>query len=246
MKGFIDLPYRLPFVRHYRAFDAGFYVDFERQLDQMGRWLREFGCRRTLDIGAMTGGCIEHISGLGIRMDGVLFTPDIRRLARERLRRAGIASTLYVSPVHAVPRVAGRNRYDGIVSLGWFNLPWPEAVLTRYLRKIHDLLAPGGVFLFDFFEMRQAVVAPLEAVRLADDLLYLSEAEREGRRLRRRHWWVVGGRELRTETSELVDRRPGEARARLRSAGLEPVRSRFLDLHYPRHFWAARKPPARG
>ena len=241
VKGFLDLPYRLPFVRHYRAFDAGFYADFDRQLDLMGRWLREFGCRRTLDIGAMTGGCIEHISKLGLRMDGVLFTPDIRRLARERLRKAGIASTLYVSPVHAVPAVPGRACYDGIVSLGWFNLPWASGTLDRYLRKIGDLLAPGGVFLFDFFEMRQAIVAPLEAVRLSDDLLYVSEAERIGRRLRRRHRWILGERRLMAETSELVDRGPREARARLKSAGLEPVRTRFLDLHYPRHFWAARK-----
>lgn len=246
MKGFLDLPYRLPFVRHYRAFDAGFYVDFDRQLAQMGRWLREFGCRRTLDIGAMTGGCIEYISGLGIRMDGVLFTSDIRRLARARLRKAGIASTLHVSPVHAVPRVPGRARYDGIVTLGWFNLPWPRATLARYFRKIHDLLVPGGVFLFDFFEMRQAVVPPLEAVRLAEDLLYVSDAERKGGRLRRRHRWILGERTLRTETSDLVDRRPGEARANLRSAGLEPVRTAFLDLNYPRHFWAAVKPGGPG
>ena len=40
MKGFLDLAYRLPYVKHYRAFDAGFYVDFPKQLKQMGRWLR--------------------------------------------------------------------------------------------------------------------------------------------------------------------------------------------------------------
>lgn len=241
MRGFLDLPYRMPFVRHYREFDAGFYVDFERQLELMGRWLREFGCRRTLDIGAMTGGCIEYISGLGIRMDGVLFTEDVRRLARARLRRAGIESTLYVSPVHAPPRVPGRGRYDGIVSLGWLNLPWRPAALRAYLARIRDLLVPGGVFLFDFFELRRAVVPPLEAVRLSDDLLYVSDARKLPDRLRRRHRWILAEKRLVTETGDLVDRTPRAVRAWMASAGLRIVRTRHLDLHYPRHFWAARK-----
>ena len=103
MKGFVDLAYRLPYVEYYKDFDHGFYVDFHQQLKRMGEWLKEHGCRTTLDIGAMTGGCIEYISGLGIRMDGVQFTEDIKRLAASRLRKAGIKSTLYVSPVHTMP-----------------------------------------------------------------------------------------------------------------------------------------------
>ena len=100
MKGFLDLPYRLPFARHYKDFDRGFYVDFPEQLRRMGRWLREHGCRRTLDVGAMTGGCIEYITRLGMRMDGVQFSADLKRMAGAQLRKAGVASTLHVAPVH--------------------------------------------------------------------------------------------------------------------------------------------------
>jgi len=240
MKGFLDLPYRRPFARHYKAFDAGFYVDFPKQLKIMGDWLRESGCRRTLDIGAMTGGCIEYITRRGMRMDGTQFTPDVKRLAAARLRKAGIASTLYVSPVHGPLRVPGRARYDGAVALGWLNLPFTRARLRGYLAAIRRLLAPGGVFLFDFFEFRRLVVPPTEAVRLGNDVLHVSHAERLGKTLRRYHLWVSGGTP-RAETSDLVDRSPAEARRELARAGFEVVKTKHLDFHYPREFWLARR-----
>lgn len=244
MKGFVDLAYRLPYVRHYKAFDHGFYVDFSRQLRIMGRWLQESGCRRTLDIGAMTGGCIRHISSLGIRMDGTQFTPDLRRLAAAELRKAGVSSTLYVSPVHAPPALPTGAAYDGIVALGWFNLPFSRPQLQRYLTRIRRLLTPGGVFLFDFFEFRDLVVPPTESLTLGKDLVYVSHSERLGNVLRRYHLWIRNHADLRTETSDLVDRSSREARKLLSEAGLKPVTSRFLDLNYPRHFWLVQKSPA--
>ena len=240
MNGFLDLPYRLPYARHYGAFDRGFYVDFPVQLRLMGQWLRESGCRKTLDVGAMTGGCIEYITGLGIRMDGVQFTEDVKRLAAARLRKAGVASTLYVSPVHAPLRLPAVARYDGVVSLGWFNLPFRPAQISEQLRRIRKALRPGGVFLFDFFEFKDLVVEAPEARRLDGDLVYIAHGERRGATLRRHHLWIGSGG-IRGETSDLVDRTAGEARRRLATAGFEVVRTRFLDLNYPRHFWMARR-----
>lgn len=241
MKGFLDLPYRLPYARHYAEFDRGFYVDFPKQLRIMGEWLRGSGCRKTLDIGAMTGGCIEYISRLGIRMDGVQFTEDVKRLAAGRLRKAGVASTLYVSPVHAPLRLPPRARYDGIVSLGWFNLPFGRSRIREQLRRIARALRPGGVFLFDFFEFKDVVVEPGDAHVLGDDLVYMSCSERLGKVLRRRHLWIGSRGPLKAETSDLVDRSVAEARTRLSEAGLGVVRTRFLDLNYPRHFWMAQR-----
>lgn len=241
MKGFLDLAYRLPYVRHYRAFDAGFYVDFPKQLAQMGRWLREHGCRVTLDIGAMTGGCIEHISRLGIRMDGVQFTPDIRRLAAANLRKAGIESTLFVSPVHAPLRLPTRRRYDGVVSLGWLNLPHPERSFRRTLAVIRDHLNPGGILMVDFFRFEELVVAPTESVELEPGLFYLSHGERLGTVFRRHHAWLGADGELAMETNDLVDRTPGGIRRLMTSAGFEVLETRHLDLNYPREFWLARR-----
>lgn len=241
MKGFVDLAYRLPFVEHYKDFDHGFYVDFPKQLKRMGEWLQEQGCRKTLDIGAMTGGCIEYISGLGIRMDGVQFTEDIKRLAAKRLRKAGIASTLYVSPVHAELRVPGKARYDGVVSLGWLNLPFSPAQLKRTLRRIHGLLRPGGIFMFDFFEFRDVVVSPTEALSLDGGLVYLSHNELKGSVLRRFHIWIRNQTEVLMEHSDLVDRTPRAARILLKACGFEVLKTESLDLNYPRQFWLVRK-----
>jgi SAM-dependent methyltransferase len=241
MKGFLDLPYRRPFVEHYKTFDHGFYVDFPKQLALMGRWLKAHGCRRTLDIGAMTGGCIEHISSLGIRMDGVQFTEDIRRIAAARLRRAGIVSRLFVSPVHEVLRMPDVAPYDGIVSLGWLNLPFRESQLRRTLRRIRELLVPGGVFLFDFFEFDDVKVPPTEAVELSKDLVYVSHAELRRGLLRRYHLWIRDHEELLAESSDLVRRTSAEARRLLRETGFEVVETRFLDFHYPREFWLVRR-----
>jgi len=241
MKGFVDLAYRLPYVRHYRTFDAGFYVDFSKQLAQMGRWLQEQGCKVTLDIGAMTGGCIEYISRLGIRMDGVQFTSDIRKIAAANLKRAGIVSTLRVSPVHESLRLRTKRRYDGVVSLGWANLPHSSASLHRTLRTIRGLLRPGGVFLFDFFQFRELVVAPPGLIPLAPGLAYGSQGERLGKIFRRHHFWIRDCRELLRETSDLVDRTPAEVRRLLSATGFRVVEMKHLDLNYPREFWLARR-----
>jgi hypothetical protein len=241
MKGFLDLAYRLPYVKHYRAFDAGFYIDFQKQLKQMGRWFREHDCKITLDIGAMTGGCIEHISGLGIPMDGVQFTEDIRRMAAANLRKAGISSTLFVSPVHAPLRLATRRRYDGAVSLGWLNLPHPERSFRRTLGTVRDHLNPGGVFLVDFFRFEELVVAPMESVGLEPGLIYLSHGERLGKVFRRYHVWLRNPGEVAMETSDLVDRSPAEVRRLVTSCGFQVLETKHLDLNYPREFWLLQK-----
>ncbi|HZE95970.1 MAG TPA: class I SAM-dependent methyltransferase [Planctomycetota bacterium] len=242
MKGFLDLAYRLPFARHYKEFDRGFYVDFPVQLKQMGRWFQEYGCRRTLDVGAMTGGCIEYITRLGMRMDGVQFTSDLRRLADVQLRKAGVSSTLHVSPVHDPFRLPAGRSYDGIVALGWLNLPFSRARLGRMLAQVRRLLVPGGVFMFDFFDFKNLIIDPPEDRRFDDGVAHVAYTERRGKVLRRYHLWIPKGDRLRGEFSDLVDRRPEAVRSLLAEAGLKRVRSKFLDLHYPRHFWLVRKP----
>ena len=117
-----------------------------------------------------------------------------------------------------------------------------DAGLRGWLGALRRLLAPGGVFLFDFFEFRRLVVPPTEAVRLAEGLTLVSHAERRGRTLRRYHLWISGG-EARAETSDLVDRSPAEARRLLARAGFEVVRTTHLDFHYPREFWLAQRLP---
>jgi cyclopropane fatty-acyl-phospholipid synthase-like methyltransferase len=187
----------------------------------------------------MTGGCIEYISGLGIRMDGVQFTPDLKRLAQLQLRKAGVASTLYVAPVHDPLRLPAGLSYDGIVSLGWLNLPFSQSRLRAQFARIRKLLTPGGVFLFDFFDFRKLILDPPEAQRFDDGLAHVAYTERRGSVLRRYHLWISN--ELHAEHNDYVDRRPESVRALVAEAGLKVIRRDFLKLNYPRHFWLVQK-----
>jgi SAM-dependent methyltransferase len=241
VKNLLHIPYSLPFAKYYREFDSCFYVDFPKQLELMGAWLMEFGCKRTLDIGAITGGCIEYISKLGMRMDGVQFTTDLKTLSASRLRESGIKSKLFVSPIDGPLKVPKGNKYDGIVTLGWFNLPLSDAYIKRYLDKVDSLLNPGGVFLFDYFEFRDIVIPPSEAEYLGPDVIYISHSELLDKTLRRYHLWVLEHERLLTEVSDLVDRSSGQIGGYLARSGLSLERSQFLSLNYPRYFCVATK-----
>ena len=241
MKNLLHIPYSLPFARYYREFDSGFYVDFPKQLELMGGWFEEFKCKRTLDIGAITGGCIEYISKLGIRMDGVQFTKDLKSLTASKLRESGVESKLFVSPIDGPFNVPKGNKYDGIVTLGWFNLPLSDTYIKRYLDKINSLLNPGGVFLFDFFEFRDIVIPPTEAENFGPDILYISHSELLSKTLRRYHLWVLDHENLLTEVSDLVDRSLNQIRGYLTQCEFSLERSQFLSLNYPRYFCVATK-----
>jgi hypothetical protein len=241
VKNLLHIPYSLPFARYYRDFDSGFYVDFPKQLELMGAWFKEFGCKRTLDIGAITGGCIEYISKLGMRMDGVQFTRDLKTLSASKLRESGIESKLFVSRIDGPLNVPKGNKYDGIVTLGWFNLPLSDSYIKRYLDKINSLLNTGGVFLFDFFEFRDIVIPPTEAEHFGPDILYVSHSERLSKTLRRYHLWVLDHEDMLTEVSDLVDRSSDEIREYLTQSALSLERKQFLDLNYPRYFCVGTK-----
>jgi len=241
MKNLLRIPYRLPFAEHYNVFDKGFYIDFPKQLELMGRWLQENDCKTTLDIGAITGGCIEYISKSGIRMDGVQFTADLKRIAMNRLRKSGINSHIYVSGIDEELQVPNGKRYDGIVNLGWFNLPFGHSYIRRYLAKIYGLLRPNGIFVFDFFEFGNVVIAPLELVRISQDIQYVSYSELLGKTLRKYHFWIMNHKDIECEISDLVDRDFDEVKTLLKESGLMMVKSIFMDLNYPRHFCLARR-----
>jgi hypothetical protein len=174
-------------------------------------------------------------------MDGVQFTEGIRRIAAANLKKAGIASTLFVSPVHAPLRLTTRRRYDGVVSLGWMNLPHPERSFRRTLATIRDHLNPGGVFMFDFFRFQELVVAPTESADLEPGLTYVSHGERLGKVFRRYHVWIRNHRDVAVETSDLVDRSPAEVRRLVTSSGFRVLETKHLDLNYPREFWLVGK-----
>lgn len=226
-------------MRYLADFEHGFYVDFEVQRKIMGEWLLEKKCKTTLDIGAQTGGCIEYISDLGIRMDGTQYTQDLKHFALKRLKAAGVISRLFVSSIDQPPTIAHARKYDAAVMLSWFNLPFTHLEMKRYLDAIHKLLQPKGVLLFDYFQFENVVVNPPETTRF-NDVLFISYTELLGKALRRYHFWIRG-RTVESEVTDLVDRTPDEMINLLKNSRFIVDKTEFLQLNYPRTFVLAKK-----
>jgi len=237
---FLVIPYRLPYVRHLADFEHGFYVDFEIQRKIMGEWLLENKCKTALDIGAQTGGCIEYISNLGIRMDGTQYTQDLKNFASKRLKTAAVKSRLFLSAIDQPPTIPRTRKYDAAVMLSWFNLPFTHHEIRRYLDAIHGLLQPKGVLLFDYFQFEDVVVNPPETAKFDDGILFISHTELLCKVLRRYHFWIRG-RTVRSEVTDLVDRTADEVFGLLKSSGFTDGKSQFLQLNYPRVFVLAKK-----
>ena len=207
----------------------------------MGEWFLEFDCKKTLDIGAMTGGCIEYVTKLGIEMDGVQFTNDLKTLATKRLRKFGIKSNLFVSGLGESLDVPSGNKYDGIVSLGWFNLPLTVSYMKHYLKRVSDLLTPAGIFLFDFFRFSYIIVSSTELIELDKNILLISTNKLLNKNLLRQyHIWIVNDTKIFTEFNDLVDINLNTVRRLLNESGLSLVRHSFLPLNYPREFCIAK------
>ncbi|MEJ2201682.1 MAG: cyclopropane-fatty-acyl-phospholipid synthase, partial [Desulfuromonadaceae bacterium] len=125
-----------------------------RKLDYLCRQLRLKPGEKFLDIGCAWGGLLIHAAEqYGVEALGVTPSRARAELANERIRKAGLAGRcrVEVCDYRDIPRQLS---YDKLVGVGMFE-PVGESQFPEYFRRAHQLLNPGGVFLY------QGIIKPI-------------------------------------------------------------------------------------
>jgi SAM-dependent methyltransferase len=99
-----------------------------------------------LDVACGTGRLLLPFLRAGLDVDGCDVSADMIERCRGKAAREGLAPNLSVQPMHALelPR-----RYRTIIVCGGFGLGSTREQDAAALRRMHDLLEPGGTLLLD-------------------------------------------------------------------------------------------------
>ncbi len=117
----------------------------ERKLELICRKLRLAPGERLLDIGCGWGSLLIHAARHhGVHGVGVTLSPAQADLARERIEAAGLSDRIEIRVSDY--REITDGPFDKIASVGMYEHVG-RAELGGYARTLHDLLAPGGLFL---------------------------------------------------------------------------------------------------
>jgi SAM-dependent methyltransferase len=111
------------------------------------------GVGSVLDVGCGTGHVAQQLVARGYRVECLSPSPELTRLARERLGDS--------APVHltTLEGFASAARFDLVL----FSESFQYIPMAAALGKAHDLLAPGGhVLIADFFRRPAAGESPLK------------------------------------------------------------------------------------
>jgi SAM-dependent methyltransferase len=97
---------------------------------------------RAIDLGCGTGTNVLALAKRGWHVTGIDFSPRAIRIAKRKLRAAGMAATLQVEDVALMRQVAGP--YDLALDIGCFHGLTDKQI---YVRQLVNILAPEGKWL---------------------------------------------------------------------------------------------------
>ncbi len=118
----------------------------EQKLEYLCRKLRLQPGERLLDIGCGWGGLIIYAAQhYGVEADGLTLSPQQAKLARERIKEAGLENRCRVE-ICDYREVNKPQEYDKLVSVSMAE-HIGKAFLPTYFKEAWKLLRPGGVFL---------------------------------------------------------------------------------------------------
>ena len=116
-----------------------------RKLDLICRKLRLAPGERLLDIGCGWGSLLTHAAQrYGVEGVGVTLSLEQAALARERVEALGLSDQIDIRVLDYRELTDGP--FDKIASVGMYEHVG-RGELDRYTAQVHDLLAPGGLFL---------------------------------------------------------------------------------------------------
>ncbi len=118
----------------------------EYKLEYLCRKLRLQPGERLLDIGCGWGGLLIYAAKhYGVEADGITLSPQQAKLARERIKEAGLENRCHVE-ICDYREVNKPQGYDKLVSVSMAE-HIGKAFLPTYFKEAWKLLRPGGVFL---------------------------------------------------------------------------------------------------
>lgn len=103
---------------------------------------------RAIDIGCGTGTNVITLANAGWQVTGVDFAPRAIKLAKQKLKRAGIQAEVSVNDATKLSGVIGP--FDLALDLGCFHGISKEG-RTKYLNQLDRILAPNGYWLLYTF-----------------------------------------------------------------------------------------------
>jgi len=103
---------------------------------------------RAIDIGCGTGTNVITLAKAGWQVTGVDFAPRAIKLARQKLKRAGIQAELSVNDATKLSGITGP--FDFALDLGCFHGISKEGQ-AKYLDQLKRILAPNGFWLIYTF-----------------------------------------------------------------------------------------------
>jgi cyclopropane-fatty-acyl-phospholipid synthase len=117
----------------------------ERKLDVICRKLRLERDERLLDVGCGWGSLVIHAAAnYGVQAVGVTVSEPQAQLARRRVREQGLEDRVEIRV--ADYREVNDGPFDKIASVGMYEHVG-RSELDVYVRRVHQLLRPGGLFL---------------------------------------------------------------------------------------------------
>ena len=126
---------------------------------------------RAIDIGCGTGTNVITLAKAGWQVTGVDFVPRAIKMAKRKVKQAGIEAELYVRDASNLEGISGP--FDLVLDIGCFHSTGSKK--ADYLTELDRLLAPGGHWLmYGFFNPSTG-----SGQRLASDASGLAEADLE-------------------------------------------------------------------
>ncbi len=169
--------------RHAELYDV-FYAHkpYREEAEFVHACLQRFGLkpgRRLLELACGTGKMALEMERLGYRVTATDYSRDMLACAQRRARAAGSQCLFHCQDMRQLD-LPGQE-FDAVIclfdSLGYVK---DDAAVLQTLGRVRDLLAPGGVFVFEFWHA-DAMVRRFDPVRVrrwpvpAGTLLRISE-----------------------------------------------------------------------
>lgn len=120
---------------------------------ELFEFIHEHKPGRAIDIGCGTGTNVITLAQAGWQVTGVDFTPRAIKLAKQKVKKAGIQAQLSVRDATKLQGINGP--FDLAFDLGCFH-SIPEAGRPDYLKQLDRILAPNGFWLMYGFLKQEA------------------------------------------------------------------------------------------